>query len=179
MPRLLYGLEIQNIKDSQLHQLDLFQLKSLKQLQWLPERCSNAAVHLLLGAEPVPSLLDKKILSFFGQITRDRQSLENQIAYRQIAMYDLHSKSWFSKLKTILAKYNLPDALTLLEKPMKKAEFKKLVDEKVNSFWMEKLIEEKNTKTSLNMMSTNHVGFTGNFFCVTQYGAPSRTTLEM
>jgi hypothetical protein len=60
------------------------------------------------------------MLGFFGQITRDKESIENQIAYRQIAIYDLNSKSWFSKLKSILAKYNLPDALQRLEHPSKK-----------------------------------------------------------
>jgi hypothetical protein len=74
------------------------------------------------------------MLGFFGQITRDKESIENQIAYRQIAIYDLNSKSWFSKLKSILAKYNLPDALQLLVHPMKKEHVKKMVDSKVNEF---------------------------------------------
>jgi predicted NACHT family NTPase len=56
------------------------------------------------------------MLDFFGQITRDKESIENQIAYKQIAIYDLNSKSWFSKLKSILAKYNLPTSRTSDEK---------------------------------------------------------------
>ena len=79
------------------------------------------------------------MLGFFGQIIRDKESLENQIAYRQIALYGLDNKSWFSKLKLVLAKYGLPDALYLLEHPMKKEHFKKLVDSKIDEFWLAEL----------------------------------------
>jgi hypothetical protein len=69
-------------------------LSSLKQLQWLPSRCSNAAVYLLLGAEPIQATINKRMLSLFGQINRDQNSMENKIAYRQIAIYDLNSKEF-------------------------------------------------------------------------------------
>ena len=157
VPRFIYGVEIQNLTDQQLQQLSHFQTKSLKQLQWLPERCSTAAVYLLLGAETIEALIHKKMIGFFGQITRDKDSLENQIAYRQIAIYDLNSKSWFSRLKVVLAKYNLPSALHLLEHPMKKEHFKKMVDDKIDGFWLNKLIQDKNSKTSLNMMSVSQL----------------------
>jgi len=100
VPIFLDGqLEIQHLSDQQLNQLSQFQTKSLKQLQWLPERCSTAAVYLLLGSETIEALVHKKMLGFFGQITRDKESIVNKIAYRQIAIYDLNSKSRFSKLK--------------------------------------------------------------------------------
>jgi hypothetical protein len=116
VPRFLYGLEIQHLTDQQLNQLSQFQTKSLKQLQWLPERCSTAAVYLLLESATIEVLIHKRMLDFFGQITRDKESIENLIAYKQIAIYDLNSKSWFSKLKSILAKYNLPTSRTSDEK---------------------------------------------------------------
>jgi hypothetical protein len=53
----------------------------------------NAAVYLLLGAEPIKATIDKCMLSLFGQIIRDQNFMENKIAYRQIAIYDLNSKS--------------------------------------------------------------------------------------
>lgn len=73
VPRFLYGLEIQHLTDQRLNQLSQFQTKSLKQLQWLPERCSTAAIYLLLGSETIEALVHKKMLVFFGQITRDNR----------------------------------------------------------------------------------------------------------
>ena len=140
-----------------MNQLSQFQTKSLKQLQWLPDRCSTAAVYLLLGAETIEALIHKKMIGFFGQITRDKDSIENQIAYRQIAIYDLNGKSWFSKLKLVLAKYNLPDALHLLEHPMKKEHFKKMVDTKIDEYWFNKMVDDKASKSSLEMMSVNQL----------------------
>jgi len=65
VPRFHYGLEIQHLTDQRLNQLSQFQTKSLKQLKWLPERCSTAAVYLLLGLETIEALVHMKILVFF------------------------------------------------------------------------------------------------------------------
>ena len=153
IPRLTYGLEIVNITDKQIQQINSFQLKSLKQLQWLPDRCANVAVYLLVGAEPMEALIDKKVLTFFGQIIRDQNSLEYQIAMRQIAIYDLNSKSWFSRLKSTLAKYNLPSATKLMLEPPKKGIWKTICTKAVNKYWMDKFSEEKNSKSSLKLLS--------------------------
>jgi hypothetical protein len=76
-------------------------------------------VYLLLGTEPIQATINKRMLSLFGQIIRDQNSVENKIAYRQIAIYDLNSKSWFSKLKMVLMKYCFPEAFHLLQNPPK------------------------------------------------------------
>ena len=88
IPRLTFGLEILNLNTTQIKKLEQFQIKILRQLQWLPDRCSNVAVHLLLGLETVESIIDKKTLILFGQIVRDQNTLEFNIAQRQIAIYD-------------------------------------------------------------------------------------------
>jgi len=83
-----------------------------------------AAVYLLLGAGPIQATINKCMLSLFGQIIRDQNSMENKIAYRQIAIYNLNSKSWFSKVKMILMKYGLPEAFHLLQNPPRKTGMK-------------------------------------------------------
>ena len=52
-----------------------------------------AAVYLLLGAEPIQATINKCMLSLFGQIIRDQNSMENKIAYRQIAINEI----WFTR----------------------------------------------------------------------------------
>jgi hypothetical protein len=85
-PRLIYATEILHLKDSDIKRLDLFQIKTLKPLQWLPDRCAGSAVYLLIGAEPIQQQIDNKILTLCGQITRDPDTLEFQIAQRQISI---------------------------------------------------------------------------------------------
>ena len=97
-----------------MKRLDLFQIKTLKQLQWLPDRCAGSAVYLLLGAEPIQQQIDKKILTLFGQITRDPDTLEFQIAQLQISIHEINSTSWFSLVQKRLLRYDLPTALEVL-----------------------------------------------------------------
>jgi hypothetical protein len=52
-------------------------------------------------------------------------------------------------------KYGLPEAFHLLQNPPKKMEWKTMVDKKVNQFWIDFLVEDKNSKSSLNLMSVN------------------------
>ena len=153
-PRLLYGLEILNLKDKHIKQLEQYHQNTLKQLQWLPDRCANVAVYLLLGLQPIELLIDKKILTLFGQITRDRNTLEFEIAQRQIAIHDLNSPSWFSLVRKTLMKYDLPSALTLLQDPIAKKNWKTELDRKMNEKWQKLQNDEKESKSSLKFMST-------------------------
>lgn len=52
-------------------------------------------------------------------------------------------------------KYGLPEAFHLLQNPPKKLEWKTMVDKKVNQFWIDSLVEDNNSKSSLNLMSVN------------------------
>ena len=122
---------------------------------WLPDRCANVAIYILLCIEPIELHIDKKILTLFGQFIRDKETLEYSIAERQIAIYSVNDRSWFSKLKTILFKYNLPQANTLLENSPTKQLWKKLVDEKTKTYWENHFTKEKENKSSLRLLSTN------------------------
>jgi hypothetical protein len=151
-PRLLYSTEILQLKDSDIKRLDLFQIKTLKQLQWLPDRCAGSAVYLLLGAEPIQQQIDKKILTLFGQITRDPDTLEFQIAQRQISIHEINSTSWFSLVLKLLLRYDLPTALEVLTSPLTKTQWKNMIDKKINQYWMKHILEKEN-KSSLKFMS--------------------------
>ena len=153
MPRWLYGTEIININEQQ--RLEQFQVGLLKQLQWLPKSSANVATYLLLGLEPIELQIDKEILILYGQVVRDSNTLDYSIAERQIALYDANSRSWFSKLKKTLFKYNLRQAHTLLNDPPSKSVWKNQIENKTRQYWESKLITEKETKSSLKYLSTN------------------------
>ena len=60
IPRLLFGSESIFILKKHLKLLSDFHMDTLRKLQALPSRTSNAAVLLLLGALPLEAELDEK-----------------------------------------------------------------------------------------------------------------------
>ena len=70
VPRFTYGLEVLDLKGSDIKSLEQFQRKSLKQLQSLPDRVQNSVTLALLGILPVESVLHKNMLNFFGRWIR-------------------------------------------------------------------------------------------------------------
>ena len=68
MPRLLYGLEVQPLTQSQINLLSKFHLDNLKRFQSLPTRVATCAVYLLLGALPLEAELHKRQLSLLYNI---------------------------------------------------------------------------------------------------------------
>ena len=94
MPVLLYGLELLTPAGNNLYILNLFHKKCLKQLIALPMNVTTPVIYLLTGHLPIESQIDKKILIFFGNITRQSQdNLERQIAYRQASGKPVDSNS--------------------------------------------------------------------------------------
>ena len=53
IPKLIYELEILPLNKENMEQLEVFHRKSLRHIQSLPDRTSNPAVLLLLGALPI------------------------------------------------------------------------------------------------------------------------------
>ena len=68
VPRLLFGLEVLPINQSQLNLLSKFHVDTLKRFQTLPTRTATCAVHLLLGALPIEAELHKRQLSLLYNI---------------------------------------------------------------------------------------------------------------
>jgi hypothetical protein len=52
----------------------------------LSDRTANAATDLLLGRIPVEGVLHKRILITFGNIIRNINSVDRDIAFRQLAL---------------------------------------------------------------------------------------------
>ena len=65
IPRLLYGLEVLDLKQSDLQRLESYQKKSLKQIQHLPDRAPNSASLALVGILPIEAVVHKNMLNLF------------------------------------------------------------------------------------------------------------------
>ena len=89
------------------------------------------------------------MLCTFRNVIANTNSVEQNIAYRQLATKSNDLKSWFIKIVQITQIYVLPSPYDLMETPPNKRKWKKLVTDSVNLYWSLKLKNEVNSKTSL------------------------------
>ena len=117
IPRLLYGLDVQLLKKKDIENLEKFQRQCLKQIQGLPDNTSNSACLALLGILPIETILHKNLLSMYVNMIRNGDSIEYEIAQRQLVMKEPHQKNLFNFIKDILELYELPSIFYLLNTP--------------------------------------------------------------
>ena len=65
-----------------------YERKLLEQLQGLTEKCATLATHVLLGATPIATVIEKNTLTAFYNITRYEDFIEHEIALRQLSIKD-------------------------------------------------------------------------------------------
>ena len=153
-PRIIYGLEAVKLSSKEKDELSRFERRILKQLQGLPERCSNTITYALIAATPIITQIEKNTLTSFYNIIRNKDTSEYQIAKRQLILKDINSNSWFTQIRILLQKYNLPDAFELMERTPSKGKWKTMLNEAVQKHlkaeWSEDL-QEKSTTSYFNM----------------------------
>ena len=96
----------------------------LKQIQGLPDNTSNSACLALLGILPIEVVLHKNLLNMYVNMIRNDNSIEYEIAHRQLVMIDPQQKSLFNYIRDILNLYELPSIFSLLNNPPTKEEWK-------------------------------------------------------
>ena len=153
LPRATYGLESVRLAKKDIDSLEKYQRGLLKQLQSLPDRCATIPVYTLLGAKPIQVVLDIRALSFFGNMIRQKDSIEHQIIRRQLAVKDEDSKSFTITIRKILQKYDLPSAYDLLENTPGKDQWKAMVKKATNDSYRKEISEEIKNKTSLKHLA--------------------------
>jgi hypothetical protein len=125
IPRLLYGLDVIQLSAIDVKNLNVFFNKLIKQIQHLPERTANAGALLLIGQIPIEGQIHKGMLCTFRNVIANTNSVEQNIAYRQLATKSNDSKSWFIKIVQITQIYVLPSPYDLMETPPNKRKWKK------------------------------------------------------
>ena len=113
----------------------------------------SASKYQLLGAKPIQVVLDIRALSFFGNMIRQKDSIEHQIIRRQLAVKDEDSKSFTITIRKILQKYDLPSAYDLLENTPGKDQWKAMVKKATNDSYRKEISEEIKNKTSLKHLA--------------------------
>ncbi|XP_045214277.1 uncharacterized protein LOC123564625 [Mercenaria mercenaria] len=139
-------------KNSDIQQLEKQQRTTFEHFQGLPERAANVGVHILLGAEPIESLLDKNQHSLFLNICRLKGSTEHEILSRQLAMSTPGGKSFSTTIQDVLRKYSLPSARTLLNDPPSKLKWKSMADKAVSNYWHKEWTSQLSENPSLKYL---------------------------
>ena len=155
LPRLTYGLDVLTLSNSEIQKLNQFHKRFLKQVMHLHERTADAAVYILSGQLPLVADLHKRVLGTLGSVLRSN-SIERELAERQILLKDKKSKSWFVYVGPILSQYNLPSTIDLLNTEISKEAWKQTVDKHVSAYWVDKIKLEASEKSSLKFLNTQN-----------------------
>ena len=89
----------------------------------------------MMGRIPVVGESHKRILKTFRNIIRKDNSIEKDIALRQIALKGQNSDSWFSKLDEISEKYSLNSPHDLIVNPPTKSSWNRSVGTTINKYY--------------------------------------------
>ena len=156
VPVLLSGLASLVLTKGELNILSRYRRKTLRRLQKLPKRTATPALFFLSGSLPAPALLDLRILSLFGMVTR----LGEGHILVQHAKYVVSHKmphSWFCVVETLLEKYSLPCINDLILNPPEKLKLKSIIKKSVMSFWHAELCRQAKEKKSLKFLRCNFI----------------------
>lgn len=153
VPILTYGTETWQLGNREYEPFELFQRKTLRCLQNLPDNTANVATLGLMGLLPVQYIVEARALNLLVSIITDRESLEFKIATRQIGTKDYSSNSWFIYVQVLLRKYDLDTVHQLLQTTPSRTAWKDRVKQATRQHWSSFCQEEVKIKSSLNYIS--------------------------
>ncbi|CAC5381596.1 unnamed protein product [Mytilus coruscus] len=153
IPKLLYGLEVLPLNNSQLDILKRFHISNLRRFPSLPTRTATCIVYLLLGALPIDAEIHKRHLSLLHNIvTCDNTTIRN-LLLRQRAVNGNNCDSFFGRIQEILEFYKLPDIDTLLLEQPSKLAFKYQCKCAIQKTWINLLKSEIDNKSTLKYIN--------------------------
>ena len=155
VPVLLSGTAPLVLKQNEFDSLDAHHKAKIQNLFKLYDKTPDAVIYFLSGSLPASAILHLKQLTLFSMITRLPENILNKIAKYLLTTSKDSSKSWFFHIKSLTKQYQLPHPLTLLENPLSKYAFKKLIKSKICDFWEQKLRLSSSSLKSLRYFNPN------------------------
>ena len=159
-PVLLSGLAPLLLTRSEEAMVDQQQNDTIKNLQRLLPNTPRAVILFLAGSLPGFALLHMRKLSIFGMITRLTDNFINKHAVNIFTSATNSSKSWFSQIRQICLRYGLPHPLDLLQNPLRKDDYKKLIKSRVINYWELALRSEAAQLPSLKYFHSSYMSLT-------------------
>ena len=146
-PVLFSGLATLVLNKTEMQIIDRHYQYTIQNLQRLHMKTPRSIVFFLAGSLPGEALLHMRQLSLFSMICHLPDDPLHQHAKYALSCLPPSSLSWFQQVRDICLQYNLPHPLVLLEKPVAKNRFKKLVKAKVTEYWQHLLAAECSSPT--------------------------------
>ena len=103
------------LRSKDVQQLEQLQRSVMKRIQCLPINTATSAAYGLLGIRPIQQELDLRKLTLLGNILLHKDTLEFEIAQRQLAVKSIDSNSWFADCNRLPYKYSLPNIYHVIE----------------------------------------------------------------
>ena len=127
------------IRKKDIEQLQIIQLKFLKRILNLPSSTPNSFLFLELGVMPIAGEIHKRQLMYLHRIlTLSEEDPVHQMFTNLVDFADKGESNWWSQVKPLLAKYNLPQSLDEI-KNLSKVTFKGMVNRAVATTVFEEL----------------------------------------
>ncbi|CAC5365528.1 unnamed protein product [Mytilus coruscus] len=155
IPKLLYGLEVLPLNNSQLDILKRFHISNLRRFQTLPTRTATCIVYLLLGALPIDAEIHKRHLSLLHNILTCNNTTIRNLMLRQRAVNGDNCDSFFGRIQENLEFYKLPDIDSLLLEQPSKLAFKYQCKCAIQKTWTNLLKAEIDNKSTLKYINAN------------------------
>ena len=149
IPVLLSGVASLFLSGSEVALIDRHLKATYQNIQKLLPNTPDCVVYFLSGCLPGEATIHLRILTIFGMVARLTNDPLRARAQQVLVSEKSSSKSWFSLVRDLCLKYNLPHPLVILENQPRKEVFKKLVLSKVISYWETKLRGESALLSSL------------------------------
>ena len=149
LPVLLSGVAPLIISKSETDIIHYHHKKTLLNLMKLPKNIPESFVMFMAGSLGATAHIHIKQMGLFGMITRLPDNILYKVATAKLASEPDDSSSWFVQIRQLCNQYCFPSPLSLLENPLTKPKFKKLIKSRVLDYWRRKYELEASERDSL------------------------------
>ena len=148
-PVLFSGLATLMLNKLEIRVIDSHYQNTIQNLQRLHSKTPRSIVYFLAGSLPGEAHLHLRQLSLFSMICHLPDDPLYHHAKYVLTTLGPSCQSWFYQIKDLCMQYRLDHPLLLLDKPVAKNTFKKLVKLNVTEYWQEVLATEAFSMQSL------------------------------
>ena len=159
-PVLLSGVATLVLSKSELRIIATHYKCTVQRLQRLHRNTPRSVVFLLGGCLPLEALLHSRQLGLFSMICHLPGDPLYSHAKYILSCAPSKAKSWFQHVQDICTKYGLPSPLQMLDSPVPKEAFKKLVKTRILVYWQELLRSEASCMKSLEYFKPEQCSLT-------------------
>ena len=134
-PVLFSGLATLVLNKSETKVIDQHYQHTIQNIQRLHQKTPRCITFFLAGCLPGEALLHMRQLSLFSMICHLPEDPLHHHAKYVLSTLPPSCLSWFHQVRNLCLQYSLPHPLVLLDNPVSKYKFKKLVKLQVTEFW--------------------------------------------